>query len=232
MEMNEKHTHGKVEIHRISIKYVRICWLLFLLLRFFLFHSPFSLARSNGLRKKERERERSGPMSILTIISDWLSAIVNVCAFRCEGQMHTFLKISPSAAICTIPLALNILFFFWVVGMCCTLSFHRYTWIFSDIWNNINNGTRYVLIPRHTEERYMLILIRCLMWIIQHAHRINTIKQRHWQRYHYLHHYHHQRRRRQKKGKQTTRQKTLRRHKTKREKKQKYFNALWAWLPS
>lgn len=80
--------------------------------------------------EKERERERSGPMSILTIISDWLSAIVNVCAFRCEGQMHTFLKISPSAAICTIPLALNILFFFWVVGMCCTLSFHRYTWIF------------------------------------------------------------------------------------------------------
>lgn len=126
---------------------------------FFLFHSPFSLARSNGLRKKERERERSGPMSILTIISDWLSAIVNVCAFRCEGQMHTFLKISPSAAICTIPLALNILFFFWVVGMCCTLSFHRYTWIFSDIWNNINNGTRYVLIPWHTEERYMLLYL-------------------------------------------------------------------------
>lgn len=126
---------------------------------FILFHSPFSLARSNGLRKKERERERSGPMSILTIISDWLSAIVNVCAFRCEGQMHTFLKISPSAAICTIPLALNILFFFWVVGMCCTLSFHRYTWIFSDIWNNINNGTRYVLIPWHTEERYMLLYL-------------------------------------------------------------------------
>lgn len=122
MEMNEKHTHGKVEIHRISIKYVRICWLLFLLLRFFLFHSPFSLARSNGLRKKERERERSGPMSILTIISDWLSAIVNVCAFRCEGQMHTFLKISPSAAICTIPLALNILFFFFGSLACVALS--------------------------------------------------------------------------------------------------------------
>lgn len=158
MEMNEKHTHGKVEIHRISIKYVRICWLLFLLLRFFFISLAFFACTFQWF-EKERERERSGPMSILTIISDWLSAIVNVCAFRCEGQMHTFLEISPSAAICTIPLALNILFFFWVVGMCCTLSFHRYTWIFSDIWNNINNGTRYVLIPWHTEERYMLLYL-------------------------------------------------------------------------